>query len=105
MSFPLLARQRKYSSSTLAIAAAAEIAASTAILLFWPRGWPLGALLLSFSAVRVSILAERSRDASFGIWAEIFNALRVVALVLAALGFIAIVLGLLRMAIGGHTGG
>ena len=35
--FPLVARQRKYSSSVLSIAAAAEIAGSTAILLYLPR--------------------------------------------------------------------
>jgi len=102
--FPLVSRQRKYSSSVLSIAAAAEIAGSTAILLYLPRFWPVGSLLLAFAAIRVSVLAERSRDASTGAWAEIYNALRVIALVLSTLGFLSIIAGLLRLAIGTSTG-
>jgi len=102
--FPLVARQRKYSSSVLSIAAAAEIAGSTAILLYLPRFWPVGSLLLAFAAIRVSVLAERSRDASSGWWAEIYNALRVIALVLSALGFLSIIAGLFRLVIGTSVG-
>ena len=52
----------------------------------------------------MSVLAERSRDASTGAWAEIYNALRVIALVLSTLGFLSIIAGLLRLAIGTSTG-
>jgi hypothetical protein len=97
--FPLVARQRKYSSKLLSLAAASEIAGSAVILLLWPRAWALGALLLSFAAIRVSILAERAGEAADGAWAAVFGTLRVMALALSALGALAIIAGLLRLAI------
>jgi len=102
--FPLVARQRRFSSRILALAATAEIGGSAVVLLLWPRAWPLGALLISFAAIRVSVLAERSRDAAAGLWAGAFNALRLTALVLAALGMAAIVAGALRLVIGSSQG-
>ena len=96
----LAGRLRARSVRLLAWAIAFELAGATAILYWWPRGWPLGLILLTLTALRVYSLAERTAGKVAGAAAALFIAVRWLAAAACAASFVVLIVAVLGFVLG-----
>jgi len=91
------ARMRRFSVRLLSTAIVFEIAGATAILLLWPRLWPLGVLLIAVASTRLWSLALRFRETATGSIASLYLFIQWGALASAALALVFLVFGLFAL--------
>jgi hypothetical protein len=94
------ARMRRFSVRLLSTAILFEIAGASAILLFWPRLWPLGVLLIAVASTRLWSLALRFRETSSGPVETLYVAIQWGSLASAALALLFLVFGLFALVLG-----
>ena len=96
-----LARMRRFSPRLLSTAIVFEIAGSAAILLFLPRFWFVGVILIGVAAMRLASLAERARVSADDSTARLYRVIQWAAQGTVVLAVAFLVLGLLAMVLGG----
>ena len=94
------ARLRRFSVRILTTAILFEIGGATAIMLWLPRLWPLGVILIAVAATRLWSLALRFRETATGPVATVYLVIQWGALASAALALIFLLLGLLALVLG-----
>jgi hypothetical protein len=94
------ARMHRFPVRVLSMAILFEIAGATAVLLFVPRLWPLGVLLIAVASTRLWSLALRFRENATGTMATLYLVIQWGALASAAVSLVLLVLGLLALILG-----
>jgi len=96
----IAARMRRFSVRLLTTAILFEIAGATAIMLWFPRLWPLGVLLIAVAATRLWSLALRFRETATGPTATLYLVIQWGALASAAIAIIFLLFGLFALILG-----